>query len=523
MLRRTITIQPRYGTDHGDVYCDGSSDQTEVNAAITTLSSVAGGGEVVLAPGTFKVDGPIVMKAGVTLRGVGPATIVEKNGNVSTFTITGSAGSEITDCAIRDLTLTRNAADTNIIATIDADYADRLTISGIVFVDPWGRGVDAANCDGLTVENLRFVGFRARCVYCDSCDAIVRNIRCDGLSATAGNGTNSKIGVSVEGASGIYLISDVIVKNVDNDRTTASNCGIYASATSKCQITNCTMDTILGASSEYMYGIYLTHVDDSVVSGCRVSHLGGYGNGKLGRGGVVVNHGNRNRITGCYCYDFPGNAYGVDGTFSVADLNQVIANSATDCGERTVYGNCEVIAYAPQLEGATTGGVALTNCTVARSSTQKYSLSYSRLMTKTAAAGTEATYTLSDSESTTDFWGLDAGGQYKFNARVYVPSGAISAAEITLEIRYYDGGVWTTVSQAAAATYDAWQLVSVTGTIPATATGATLRVRMASTAELNELIYIDEVHCQVLGSSDLQDAFTGYSDTNTKVETNSWQ
>ena len=65
-----------------DYLCDGTADQTEINAAITALPAT--GGEVVILDGTYNITAKInVTKDNVSIRGNGNATILKRMFNSS--------------------------------------------------------------------------------------------------------------------------------------------------------------------------------------------------------------------------------------------------------------------------------------------------------------------------------------------------------------------------------------------------------------------------------------------------------
>jgi hypothetical protein len=136
----------------------------------------------------------------------------------------------------------------------------------------------------------------------------------------------------------------------------------------------------------------------------------------------------------------------------------------------------------------------LSNVTWARDNTVAHQGTYSYKLTKTIAAGTSGLAYLTDSIVTTDLHGFVADHTYTFAFWVYVPSvgGPSAASEARIGIGYYDSGVWTDVT-AGATGFDAWELLTVTITLPATATGARIRVNISSTASLNEFFYVDDV------------------------------
>jgi hypothetical protein len=94
--------------NHADYVCDGTDDQTEINAAITAAATI--GGTVLLSEGTFTIDGAINLATKVHLRGMGmEATIIEVDtGTSSDFTmLLASSKSRL---SISALTLDGNAA-----------------------------------------------------------------------------------------------------------------------------------------------------------------------------------------------------------------------------------------------------------------------------------------------------------------------------------------------------------------------------------------------------------------------------
>ncbi len=86
-----------------DYLCDGTADQTEINAAITALPAT--GGEVVILDGTYNITAKIdVTKDNVSIRGNGNATILKRIYNSSTvegvITLTGRSGCKIANLQI---------------------------------------------------------------------------------------------------------------------------------------------------------------------------------------------------------------------------------------------------------------------------------------------------------------------------------------------------------------------------------------------------------------------------------------
>ena len=86
-----------------DYLCDGTADQTEINAAITALPAT--GGEIVILDGTYNIAAKIdVTKDNVSIRGNGNATILKRMFNSSVnegvITLTGRSGCKIANLQV---------------------------------------------------------------------------------------------------------------------------------------------------------------------------------------------------------------------------------------------------------------------------------------------------------------------------------------------------------------------------------------------------------------------------------------
>jgi hypothetical protein len=99
--------------NNADYVCDGTADQVEINAAIDQAFQTAAAGPrggVVLVGQYFNINAPIIMKAALTLHGLGAGTIIR-----SMSMATGTAMIELADknhhmTTVRDLTLYGNYA-----------------------------------------------------------------------------------------------------------------------------------------------------------------------------------------------------------------------------------------------------------------------------------------------------------------------------------------------------------------------------------------------------------------------------
>jgi len=154
-----IVVGSQYFTGAANSYCNGVSDEVEINNAIT-LANQNGGGVVYLTPGTFIVDtNPILLKANVTLQGAGPgATIIEKNLNDHGIEASGN----IEKIAIRDLTVTRNAADTNgSVALIRCNNCDYYTIDNVEALDAYADAISISSGNDAILNKVTIVEWGA--------------------------------------------------------------------------------------------------------------------------------------------------------------------------------------------------------------------------------------------------------------------------------------------------------------------------------------------------------------------------
>lgn len=495
-----------------DERLDGTNDQTEINAAIVKINA-AGGGTVRLAgPGTVTAGAAIALLSNVTLE-IMPGVTVTKNGNFNLISCVGTSGSHKRSVAvIGGGTLTQ--ADTNNNALVYCEY------------------VDGVLCQDLTL-NLYYDGF-----YTLSCS----NVASDKLilGSAASGAVDGSVAILIDGAatgSGIRI--------TDNVAASAGKVGkgIYAAALAgECTISgNHVIGTNAAGTAIAQIGIACltpnSVVQGNTVRNLRSSVLAGYaigielqGTGSKATGNTVSGMsdsadpgwGQGIRVESCddttiqdnTVFDCSGKGIRVvDGSH-----HHVQNNSEADNGDVIDRGDCES-ATAPMVDGESVP--LLLNATFARSSTQKYEGAYSYQGTKTVAAGTAGTIDIVDNNTTTDLHGLIPGVTYKLQCRIRIPGGAMLGSELTAVLSDYSGGAWADTSQACALTYDAWQTVSVTRAMRATATGIRARFVMAAASENGEGFYIDDIRLIPQGSTNAHDNNIDDDGTDTIIQGNS--
>lgn len=145
----TLTIGASGYSGFADSYCDGTADQTEINAAISEVSSVYGGGTVRLVGGTFVVVAAIEMLDSVSLE-IDPSATVEKNADDYAIECVGSSGTHKSNVAIRGSgTITRNAADENAKPLVYFEYVDDSAIDNVTVTGSYNDGIYMVNCDNV--------------------------------------------------------------------------------------------------------------------------------------------------------------------------------------------------------------------------------------------------------------------------------------------------------------------------------------------------------------------------------------
>jgi hypothetical protein len=209
-----------------------------------------------------------------------------------------------------------------------------------------------------------------------------------------------------------------------------------------------------------------------------------------------------------------------DAINNISDRSRFAGNMVVDCQSLMANGNAEDAATVAFIEGDTDDYNS--NCTFAQSSDFAYSGSNSYKFTKSIAAGTVANVRFHNHADATagDMSGLVAGCTYRLSARIYIPAASgILGTEISIRL---DDDTQAEVTTSCANTYDAWQLVEVTITLGAAATGIMARINAASTAELNEYFYVDEIELVPVGVHNEHGQSWTDGGTETSVVDNSW-
>ena len=432
-----------------DYYCDGTADQTEIQAAIDYISKAFGGGLVELTEGQYNIAAAIdISYNNMFLAGKGKKTILDKNCNDYAIKAIGTDSVRINEICIRDLTIQRNSADTNQKALLYLEYCDQAKIQTATFKGNYnyttfnsfitnGYGIYCKDTFQTEIANCVFKNIENRGIYLDHSPYEVDTIR-SGSAIIQCSFYECYLGIQEESP-------DVSVVN-----NSFKNCqyAIWADA---------------------RHCIFSGNVFNGIIPG-----------EYLEDGGIP----------------YPSFFIG-DG----ADYARVADNKAIDCGNILEHALCETTS--PIHIAADDG--SLSGCTVARSTEQKHGGSYSHKMILDSTSTGE--YRFCDNITKTDLHGLFPGTQYALSAYTYLLStGSPTTAEVKLILGYTTTalGAWHETTGNVSTGKDAWGLAATTNfLIPSGAVGAKALIRINVAASTDEYFYIDNAKLTPIGSHNL--------------------
>ena len=323
---QTIVVASSDSADIANFYCDGTSDEDEINAAINYLAAL-GGGTVQLTTGTFYIDGKIVMKSNVRLAGQGNNTIIEKNCDDYGIEALGGAGTELTGIVLRDFKITRNAADTNNKELIKFYYTDNSCIEQVFCYNAYNQAIILTFADKNKIRN----------------NYVVTTTTLRGISLVDSN-YNTISDNYIDGAndSGIYIYDSI--KNTINGNTCTGNGtdGIYVGGNQNL-ITGNTCEgnsdegiTLIGGNYNTVTGnTCCNNTNDGIDLGETADYNTVSGNTCYNNGhGIYINGADLNEITGNNCNGNTTDGIRVDIN---SDNNVISGNNTSNNGGRGIY------------------------------------------------------------------------------------------------------------------------------------------------------------------------------------------
>ncbi len=302
-----------------DYVADGTSDETEINNALTEAYNSGVGGEVILLGGTFTVDGSISIPNNTTLSGEGSGTVIELDNldsDINLITNTDTSGG--TGVVVRDLTL---------------DGRSDLNTAGNQFAILFsGMGSVSADRAGGLIENVSIVDFSPAGGFFY------------GGIALNGSDNNVISGNTLEGNGfGVYVGGSSKNKITDN-YISGGNLGIYAQLTSN--------DNVIADNTISEHSLHGIHFDSSgtgtAITGNTIENNDQFGvyleNGfyyasivgntitSNDYGGIYLDIAHGSTIAG---NTFDGNA-GAVSTYAATD-NTIVGNTITNSSIGGVY------------------------------------------------------------------------------------------------------------------------------------------------------------------------------------------
>lgn len=496
--RTVIVGSSEYGGD-ADYSCDGTADETEIQMAVDYVDGL-GGGIVQLTHGQFNTGAGVHLYANIVLQGDGVATVIKKNCNDYAVSIEGGAGTEIDGVQVKDLTITRDTADTNEIALLYATYADSLVLHNIDFLDAYYYAASIENCDNLMASGCRAIGYSESVIVAIRalvrvrlCTGILQDWILDGDGDVLSQGTFWALYVSYcEG----LLITGCVVKNIVNSSGYVAGIYLYDGSGNNCE--NCIISDLSGEGGNFTAGIYCSS-DRTAIHNCRVTDI--YGcqfstppAALENQNGVgIFCSADECRITNNFISDVGSVGILLAGT---AERTLLGGNYTVDNGNLLAYGDCEDHTNAPFIVG---DAASSSNATLSTEATlvQEGEGSIKHLVT---AGGAISEMRFTDNIDDDDLHGLLPGYDYRLSGQVLVPLvGGPEVGEVELVLAYYDGGAWTevTVSPTTVTAFEG--IVTADVSIPATATGAFAVGRITAVAATDEYVYWDKLSLRPLG------------------------
>jgi len=206
-----LYVASQYSTTAADIYCDGTADDVEIQAAIDAVHEVFAGGTVHLLPGTYNTTAALTLYSNVILEGEGVASLIKKNCNDYAVKFVGGAGTEVTSAVVRDLMITKDAADSNSKYLVYLDYADACSILNATIDGGHTTNIYvSANCENNRIVNVisttsgaRGIDVRGNETTIDTCTADTNTT--DGIYVAATDCVISSNNARNNSGYGIYI------------------------------------------------------------------------------------------------------------------------------------------------------------------------------------------------------------------------------------------------------------------------------------------------------------------------------
>jgi hypothetical protein len=299
--------------------------------------------------------------------------VVTKNCDDYAIKAVGSSEAHITNVAIRDLTVTRDAADWNAKTLIRMAYVDGGMIEGCSLTDFVYQAVTIASSTGVSVARCRFGPGTFSYVYASNSLVTVMDNMMDGEESIR---IAEVYGVALSNCDG-----SIIARNTMRRIYSESNVvGVYCSEGSDVSIYENQIDDCVGGylgTVGFAYGMYLTVsvlAENLGIQSNKITNLSSWARGDGAKAIVIEANVTRTLVVGTHAFNN---------------------------GNLIDRGNCES-ATPPTITGQADDNNV--NCTFARSADFAHNGTYGYKFTKTVAAGTQGLSFFHDHrESTTNY------------------------------------------------------------------------------------------------------------------------
>lgn len=207
----TVIASDALAADKGDFFCDGTTDDVEIQAAIASLPS--GGGEVLLSEGTFNIAASIVPANNVALEGMGESTILFAVAGLDDDVIGTPASGTLSDAQFRHFKVDGNRNNT---ASGHGIYLYAPRFCAIEYVTVVTCDDDGIHIAGAASPNQGFYNW-IRHNHVNLCDGVGIYIEGTEFNWVTENIVRFVTGNGIEARVGSDLIMDNLLDSVTGD------------------------------------------------------------------------------------------------------------------------------------------------------------------------------------------------------------------------------------------------------------------------------------------------------------------
>ena len=285
--------------DDCDYFCDGISDEVEINAAITALP--ADGGEVLILDGTYAITNAIKITSrnNVSIRGNGNATILKRMYNTILIELTTA-----TYCIIKDLQIDGNRAT----------YTDSSNSGIFLYLS------DNNTVTGNTSNNNSYDGIYLKDSNNNTVTGNTSNNNGKGIELSQSD--NSTVTGNTSNNNGNYGIHLEFADNNTITGNASNNNGVYGIRLYLSE--NSTITANISDNNAY-YGIYLKYIENSTVTGNTSNNNA--------RTGIYLDSFNNSTITANISNN--NSNYGID--LSQSENSTITANISNNNAREGIY------------------------------------------------------------------------------------------------------------------------------------------------------------------------------------------